>query len=71
MKYKFKLFKLFKLSSPRVTIGDLRSQLEGHDGEAVWRQPPPQGLALLLRELNPEDRGSLQKKNNNKKLRQL
>ena len=41
------------------TIGDLRSQLEGHDGEAVRRQPPPPGLALPLRELNPEDWGSL------------
>ena len=37
------------------TIGALRSQLEGHDGEAVRRQPPPPGLALPLRELNPED----------------
>ena len=37
------------------TIGDLRSQLEGHDGKAVRRQPPPPSLALPLRELNPED----------------
>ena len=42
-------------SSGPDSIGDFRSQLEGPDGEAVRRQPAPPGLALPLRELNPED----------------
>ena len=31
------------------TIGDLRSQLEVHDGKAVQRQPPHTGLAPPLK----------------------
>ena len=41
------------LVGPVVLV--FRSQLERHDGEAVRRQPPPPGLAVPLRELNPED----------------